>query len=885
MSNSSWKAALGAALSVGLIASPVSTLPAMAEEPVTPAAADGSGVIINEAYTNAGSDNAVFTNKFVELYNPTDEPVSLAGWSIQYRSASGTDAPHRVIPLDGSIAPESHFLVQGSANRGDNADGAPLPAADIVNNALNVSGTQGTIILAKTDSELESLGTGSITGNQQIADLLGYGDTNTFETAAAPAPSGNEDPKSINRSGFVDTDDNSVDFTLRADVTPTNAAGVTGDPVEDEDPVEPEPEPAGEKTIAEIQGSGAASPLEGQTVTTQGKVTAVYPTGGFNGYYIQTPGTGGAIDLDSHSTSHGIFVFSPDTVESVEIGDFVEVNGLVKEYFGLTEIDVSTGGVTQLDAAAEEVKAATVSLPGSEEARESLEGMLVDPQGPFTITNNYDLNQFGEIGLAAGTSPLIQPTAVAPIGSEEIAEVEASSTARSVTLNDGASTNFFSQQDQPLPYLTMEEPARVGSAVNFETNVVLDYRFGTWKFQPLTELTPANAETVQPANFENTRVTAPQSVGGDITLASFNVLNYFSTTGDELEGCEYYEDRAGNPIAIRGGCAARGAANEENLQRQQAKIVAAINALGADVVSLEEIENSAVFGKDRDDALKNLVSALNSTAGDVWEYVESPAETPVNEDVIRTAFIYKKAAVETVGQSQILLGSEAFSNAREPLAQAFKLADGSAKTTFVAIANHFKSKGSDPGGDGPNADKGDGAGAWNAARTAQAEALVAFAERMKAEIGTDLAYLMGDFNSYRMEDPIQVLRDGGYINQGAKTGKHTYAFGGAVGSLDYIFASPAAETSISGVDIWNINSVESVALEYSRYNYNITDYYAPDPYRASDHDPILVGLNLCRDRGKPERAGNGVPLPLCTPIHPGKPGHAGKPGGPDSSLG
>lgn len=257
MNNSSWKAALGAALSVGLIAAPVSSLPAMAEEPVTPAAADGSGVIINEAYTNAGSDNAVFSSKFVELYNPTDEPVSLAGWSIQYRSAGGTGEPSSLIPLSGSIAADSHFLVQGSANGGDNAEGAPLPPADVVDNALNVSGTHGTIILAKTDAKLASLATGSVTGNPRIVDLLGYGDSNTFETAAAPSPSGNDDPKSINRTGFVDIDDNSVVFTLNHEVTPTNAAGETGEPPEEEEPVEPEP--AGEKTIGEIQGPEVGS--------------------------------------------------------------------------------------------------------------------------------------------------------------------------------------------------------------------------------------------------------------------------------------------------------------------------------------------------------------------------------------------------------------------------------------------------------------------------------------------------------------------------------------------------------------------------------------------------------------------------------------------------
>ena len=65
-----------------------------------------------------------------------------------------------------------------------------------------------------------------------------------------------------------------------------------------------------------------------------------------------------------------------------------------------------------------------------------------------------------------------------------------------------------------------------------------------------------------------------------------------------------------------------------------------------------------------------------------------------------------------------------------------------------------------------------------------------------------------------------------------------------MGSLDHILASPAANAVVTGADIWNINSVESVALEYSRYNNNVTNYYAPDQFRASDHDPVVVGLNL-----------------------------------------
>jgi 5'-nucleotidase len=121
---------------------------------------------------------------------------------------------------------------------------------------------------------------------------------------------------------------------------------------------------------------------------------------------------------------------------------------------------------------------------------------------------------------------------------------------------------------------------------------------------------------VQPATFANTRTTAPEKVGGTLKIATFNVLNFFPTTGEKRTGCAYYTDRAGVPTTVNNsndpGCGVRGAANEASLQRQQAKIVTAIGALGADVVSLEEIENSAKFGQDRDAAVATLVAALNT---------------------------------------------------------------------------------------------------------------------------------------------------------------------------------------------------------------------------------------------------------------------------------
>lgn len=597
-------------------------------------------------------------------------------------------------------------------------------------------------------------------------------------------------------------------------------------------------------TIAEIQGTGDATPYGGQTVTTQGVVTAAYPNGGISGFYLQTAGTG-AGDPAEHNASDAIFVYTGDAGVDVTIGDHVKVTGVAKEHEGLTELAPGADGVTVLDEPAEAVKPAEIPYPTTDADREAYEGMLLAPQGSFTVSDNYDANYFGEFTLAAGTTPLVQPTDVAKPSSDEAADVAADNAAREVRLDDGATIDFSNGDDRntPLPYLlSSKTQVRVGAPVTFDAPVILEWRYDAWRFQPTTRLTADNDESVNPVTFGKTREGRPDDVGGDIQLATFNVLNYFTTTGDRLDGCSYYRDREGNPIGVKGGCDARGAANRENLERQQVKIVKAINRLGADVVTLEEIENSAVFGKDRDQALSRLVEALNAAPGDHrWSYAPTPDSVPADEDVIRTAIIYRKDVVRAIGKS-VILDDPAFANARPPLAQTFRERGGARDDTFVVIANHFKSKGGD--GTGDNADTGDGQGAFNGDRVRQAEALVAFADERSAAARTPSIFLMGDFNAYSQEDPMQVFYDAGYVDLGsARTDESTYVYDGMVGSLDHVLASDVAAEGVAGVDIWNINSVEPVAYEYSRYNYNATLLYDESPFRSSDHDPIVVGID------------------------------------------
>ncbi len=805
-----------------------------------PAAANpaGTGLVVSEVYGAGGNNGAVYNADYVELYNPTSAAIALNGLSVHYRSASGGSGgtPYA---LAGSLDAGAHFLVRMSAT---GANGAALPTPDATASpAFSMAAAGGQVYLL--DGTTAVTDTGDMAGRAGVVDMVGLATATSFETAPGPGASASQ---SAQRDGNgADTDNNAADFALAAP-TPTSGGGTP-------------PPPPTTATIAEIQGTDAAvSPLLGQTVTTRGVVTAAYPTGFFNGFFLQTAGTGGGTDA-TPGASDGIYVFgSAAMAVGPQIGDHLEVTAPVTEFAGLTELVPRSGGVVRLADPADPVQPLVAAYPTTEADREAHESELLAPTDTFTVTNNYTTNQYAEIWLATGTAPLVQPTDVAAVGTAEYDAVVADNDARKVVLDDGASINFLSNatnQAIPLPWLSATNPVRVGARATLQAPVILDYRNNAWKFQPTQQVTGEGAEV---ATFANTRTPAPDPVGGAVRLATFNVLNYFNTTGVDFVAaggtCTYYVDRVDDPVTDR-SCnpdGPRGAAEAEDLIRQQDKIVAAINALDADIVSLEEIENSVkLLGEtDRDDALGTLVAALNSAAGSTrWAYAPSPsaADLPdlTEQDVIRTAFIYDPATVAPVGGSRVLVGSADFSNAREPLAQVFEPLGAAEGDGFAVVVNHFKSKGSGADAIGDNADGPQGA--FNGDRTRQAAALVAFADGFAADRGVAKVFLTGDFNAYTQEDPMQVLYGAGFTKVVSDDPADTsYSFSGLSGSLDHVLANDAALATVTGADIWEINANEPVAFEYSRHNYNATLFYQPDAFRASDHNPEIVGIAVPR---------------------------------------
>ncbi|OJU43711.1 MAG: cell wall protein [Microbacterium sp. 69-7] len=850
-----------AAITAGALALTGAGLAAL---PARAAVSADAAVLINEVYGGGGNSKATYTHDFVELVNVSSAPVSLDGWTLQYAAAGG-DNKFSAQPLSGTIAAGRTFLVQEAKGQGGTT---PLPTPDAVG-SLALSGTTGKVALVSSSA--------AITGPNDagVVDYVAWGDSAT-PAAGSPA-SATENATSISRNAsHTNTAVNSADFAVGAP-TPQNSAsgaeptpGPTGTASPTPQPTTtstPTPQPTSTGTpgtetitsIAAIQGSADKTPLNGQTVTTEGVVTAHYATGGYNGYVIQTPGTGGTVDLSTHTASDAIFVYAKTSAVASEValGDTVRVTGTAGEFNGLTQLTVDAGKATKIADAAKPTPVVLTTWPSAITQRESLESMLVSVSSTFTVTNTNNTNRYGEVGLAAGAGVLRQPTDVARPGSSEAEAVAADNLARGVILDDGGSLDYAARAnkgagallngDLTPAYVSLDKPVVVGGTASLSGTFVLDYRNNAWKLNPVSFLA-GDGKTQGQASFTNPRTAAPASVGGDLSVGSFNVLNYFTTLGSSDASCQPYTDRAGVGTNVRGGCDLRGAWGAADLARQQSKIVSAINTLDASVVGLMEIENSAKSTPSTPDkAVSTLVAALNAAAGsEKWAYVPASAQLPdaSQQDVIRNAIIYQPARVAPVGDA-LALGTQsgsgqAFDNAREPIAQKFAPAGGG--EPFLFVVNHFKSKGSS-GASGSQADQKDGQGAWNPARVAQATALRDWVSSITTT--GEAAVLVGDFNSYTQEDPLKVLYDAGYTDaeSALKVGRSTYSFDGLSGSLDHVLLNAAAGKRVTGGDVWNINSGESVALEYSRYNNHGTLFWQDGPYRSSDHDPLKVGLS------------------------------------------
>ncbi len=588
-------------------------------------------------------------------------------------------------------------------------------------------------------------------------------------------------------------------------------------------------------SIPAIQGSGDVAALQGARVT-EGVVVSDLegPSPALRGFYLQDP-----LGDGDPATSDAIFVFNGN-LDSVSVGDQVRVSGTVSEVQGQTQISAPT--ITKCGTGT--VTPTPVTLPFSDAGyAERYEGMLVTFPQALSVSEHYLLGRFGQVTLSSG-GRLQQPTNIVAPGPDALA-MQAANALNQILLDDSTQA----QNPDPIVWgrggapLSASNTLRGGDTLTGAVGV-MTWTWGgnaaspnAWRLRPIGAL--GGSAVFEPAN---PRPTTLPDVGGTTRVAGMNLLNYFNTFGTN----KCTNGVGGAPTDCRG------ADNQAEFDRQWPKTVAAITAINADVIGINEIEND---GYGATSAIAHLVGRLNAaTAPGTWAFIDADAGAgqvnALGTDAIKVGQLYQPARVTPVGTTAVLNttefvnGGDASPRNRPSLAQAYKRTADNA--VFIADINHLKSKGSAC----ETPDLGDGQGNCSIVRTVSARLLAQWLAGDPTGTGDPDVLLIGDYNSYAKEKPIAALEEAGYTNlittfEGPDS--YSYVFDGQWGNLDHALGSPSLTAQVTGVHEFHINSDEPSVLDYNT-NFKTANLqaslYAPDMYRVSDHDPVVVGLSL-----------------------------------------
>jgi predicted extracellular nuclease len=743
-------------------------------------------VVINEIMQNpaAVGDSS---GEWFELHNPSGIAVDIEGWTIQ-----DNDSDSHVIANGGPlIVPAGGFLVLGN-----NTDSGTNGGATVDYNY------GGSFFLGNSADELVLLDGGLVEWDR-------------VEWDGGPAF---PDPTGASMSLVDPALDNNVGENWCESPTPFGDGDLGTPGAANNCGALPPPVCGADDTvtlISAVQGVTDTSPLAGMVVEIEGIVVGdLQGANEYGGLFVQEE------DADNDAdplTSEGVFVF---TDLPAAPGDLVRARGTVQEFFGLTELS-PTSDLVVCDTGVTPPTPAMPMLPLTDPNEyEAIESMSIVMPQALVINDVFNLFRFGEMTLSSQRR--MQPTAVVAPGAP--ANMLAAAHALDALILDDRRDGQnlvppVNGQDDSNP-LAADNPVRNGQTITGLTGV-MHYSFGSWRVQPTS--------TVIIDEGANLRTAAPGPVGGTLRVSSFNVLNFFTTidTGAPVCGPMMNQD-------------CRGADSPEEYTRQLDKLVPAIIAIDADVLGLNELENNA------SDSLQALVDAVNAVMGaGTYDFINTGT---IGDDAIKVGIIYKPASVTPEGGFALLTSAvdPRFNDAlnRPALAQSFRATSNLA--LFTPIVNHLKSKGCG-GATGADEDQGDGQACFNATRTSAAEALGDWANADPTGTGSDSVMILGDLNSYFMEDPIQALQARGFTSlEQTFNGmdSYTFVFFGLAGSLDYALSSAAVTPKVTGAVPWHNNSDETRALDYNTEFGVLPSFYAPTAYRASDHDPIVVGLDL-----------------------------------------
>jgi VCBS repeat-containing protein len=729
-------------------------------------------------------------------------------------------------------------------NGADFATGAPNPRntpppnPDLtINDVSQSEGNSGTTTFTFTVSLSSPAQTGGVTFDIVTADNTATVADNDYQTNSLTGQSISAGNTTYTFNVLVngDTTDEGADETFFVNVTNVTGANLVdgqglGTIVNDDVNVCTQTF----THVYQIQGNGPSAAITGN-VTTQGVVVGDFEgTAANSGFFMQDL-TG---DSDA-TTSDGIFVFTGSS-NLVNVGDVVRVTGFARERFNETTLNGSnsnTDPVTNIvNCGTGSVTPTDLTLPfASADFPERYEGMLVRLPQALVIAEYFNYDRFGEIVLAqplAGESRPFTGTAIDEPGAAANARTLANSLSR-ITLDDVQSAQNPPVLRHPngLPF-SLSNLFRGGDTVQ-NTVGVLGFDFSLYRIYPTA---PADYTSVNP------RPASPEPVGGTLRVAAMNTLNFFVTanypTGDPRD----------NKCGPSNNLECRGWDSDQPTEftRQRDKLLTALSGLNGDIIGLNELENTTGT-----EPLDSIVSGLPG-----YDYIHTGT---IGTDAIKVGIIYRPAVVTPVGPFKLLTTAVdprfVDTKNRPSLAQTFIVNATGAK--FTLVVNHFKSKGSDCNDIG-DPDLLDGQGNCSQTRKAAAQALVDWIATDPTGSGDPDFLVMGDLNSYAKEQSIDAIQAGpddtagtgdDYTNliahfHGAYA--YSYTFDGQAGYLDHALANASIFSQVTGAADWHINSDEPDVLDYD------TSFKPPaqealyevNPYRTSDHDAVVVGLNL-----------------------------------------
>ena len=739
--------------------------------------------------------------KGLEIYNPDNTVANLANYEIR-QYPNGATQPNLTVSLQGQLNSQSRYLVGHSALKTELGTAVQQQA----NLAFNGNDA---LVLYHNGVAVDRFG--AVGDNPGDGWESGLTKGNSFKrTTLSNAISSIDPTAAFDLGGWEKwSDRNAFTNYLLTSNTPA--------------PVQPPVScSASDTAIADLNKA-----TKGQNYTVRGVITADYRySNGFSGFYVQTPDSKAKPDL---SNAIFVYILSSSNVTGGKVGEEVILNGRLTEYQNQLQLDQINANIQTCNTSASTwIQPISVTLPfesldaSTGNAPKRYQGMLVKMPQTLTVSENYNYGRYGQLSLSLGR--LYMPTNLFPALSNEAKALAEQNKRSKIELDDG----YNSQNLTPLlpQNFSAKNTLRAGDQVK-QVEGILEYRFNSWRIQPIAERTKIQVEATNP------RPNVLKKDANQIRAVAFNVLNYDNG-------------------AAKGFPTERGATTKAEFDKQHAKIVSAMKDIDADVYGLMEIANN---GYGADSAIAYLTKALGAN----WKYVIPPNSNKLGSDAIAVAIIYNSSRVKPINQAAIF--DDQTNMNRVILAQSFQALKGG--KIFTVVPNHLKSKGSCPSNaTSLDADQGDGQGCWNKTRLTAVEKQMQWLAKNPTQVeGTPNVLLMGDLNSYAKEEPILALERANYINlladkvKGLGEKAYSYVFGvdsnkegyGGAGSLDHAIADANLYPLVKRTFAWHINADEPTNLDYNN-EYKTAEqqalFYADDAYRSSDHDPIIVDLEL-----------------------------------------